>query len=128
MALVLFNTLSRTKEPFEPLQEGKVGMYVCGVTVYDQSHLGHAKSAINFDVIVRYLRHKGYDVKHVTNFTDVDDKVIARANEMGIDALKLSESLIEEYFRDMDGLKIKRADVYPKASETVPDIIKMIQG
>lgn len=128
MTLVLYNTLTRKKEPFEPLQKGKIGMYVCGVTVYDQSHLGHAKSAINFDVIVRWLRHKGYDVKHVTNFTDVDDKVIARANELGIDALKLSESLIGEYFRDMDALKIRRADVYPKASETVPDIIKMIDG
>jgi cysteinyl-tRNA synthetase len=83
---------------------------------------------VNFDVIVRWLRHKEYDVKHVTNFTDVDDKVIAKANELGIDALKLSKSLIEEYFRDMDALKIKRANVYPKASETIPDIIKMIQG
>ena len=128
MPLVLHNTLTRKKEPFEPLHKDKVGMYVCGVTVYDQSHLGHAKSAINFDVIVRWLRHKGYDVKHVTNFTDVDDKVIARANELGVDALKLSNSLIDEYFRDMDALKIKRADVYPKASETVPDIIRMIQG
>src|SRR4030065_2902312 len=114
MALVLYNTLTKRKEPLEPLHKDKIGIYVCGVTVYEQSHLGHAKSAVNFDVIVRWLRHKGYDVKHVTNFTDVDDKVIARANEMGIDALKLSESLIEEYFRDMDGLKIKRADVYPK--------------
>ena len=128
MPLVLYNSLTRKKEPFEPLHRGKIGMYVCGVTVYDQSHLGHAKSAINFDVIVRWMRHKGYDVKHVTNFTDVDDKVIARANELGIDALKLSKSLIEEYFRDMDALKIKRANVYPKASETVPDIVKMIQG
>lgn len=128
MTLVLHNTLTRKKEPFEPLQQGKIGMYVCGVTVYDQSHLGHAKSAINFDVIVRWLRHRGYDVKHVTNFTDVDDKVIARANELGMDVLKLSESLIEAYFRDMDSLKIKRASVYPKASETVPDMIKMISG
>jgi len=128
MPLVLYNSLTRKKEPFEPLHRGKIGMYVCGVTVYDQSHLGHAKSAINFDVIVRWMRHKGYDVKHVTNFTDVDDKVIARANELGIDALKLSKSLIDEYFRDMDALKIGRANVYPKASETVPDIITMIQG
>ena len=128
MSLVLYNSLTRKKETFKPLNEGKIGIYVCGVTVYDRSHLGHAKSAMNFDVIVRWLRHKGYDVKHVTNFTDVDDKVIARANELGIDALKLSESLIEEYFRDMDALKIKRANVYPKASETIPDIIKMISG
>jgi len=124
----LFNTLSRTKEPFEPLHKGKVGMYVCGVTVYDQSHLGHAKSAINFDVIVRFLRRKGYDVNHVTNFTDVDDKIISRAAELGIEPLKLSQNMIDEYFRDMDALKIKRASVYPKASETMPDIIDMVKG
>ena len=128
MALVLYNTLTRKKEPFVPLKEGKVGMYVCGVTVYDQSHLGHAKSAINFDVIVRWLRHKGYDVTHVTNFTDVDDKAIARASELGIDTLVLTERMISEYFRDMDALKVKRANVYPKASGTMPDIIKMVKG
>jgi cysteinyl-tRNA synthetase len=128
MALVLFNTLSRTKETFEPLHKGKVGMYVCGVTVYDQSHLGHAKSAINFDVIVRYLRHKGYDVNHVTNFTDVDDKIISRAAERGIEPLKLSQNMIDEYFHDMDALKIRRASAYPKASETMPEIIDMVKG
>lgn len=128
MALVLYNTLTRKKEPFEPLQKGKVGIYVCGVTVYDQSHLGHAKSAINFDVIVRHLRHKGYEVKHVTNFTDVDDKIIKRANELGIEPLELSQSMIDEYFRDMDALKIRRASIYPRASETMPDIIQMIKG
>ncbi len=127
MALVLYNTLTRKKEPFEPLHKGKVGMYVCGVTVYDQSHLGHAKSAINFDVIVRWLRFRGYDVKHVTNFTDVDDKAIARANELGIGTLELTERMIAEYFRDMDALKVRRADVYPKASETVPEIIAMVK-
>ncbi|MFY9605605.1 MAG: cysteine--tRNA ligase [Thermoplasmata archaeon] len=128
MALVLYNTLTRKKEPFEPLQKGKVGIYVCGVTVYDQSHLGHAKSAINFDVIVRYLRHKGYEVKHVTNFTDVDDKIIKRANELGVEPLKLSQNMIDEYFRDMDALKIRRASIYPRASETMLDIIQMVKG
>ena len=128
MALVLYNTLTRKKEPFEPLHKGKVGIYVCGVTVYDQSHLGHAKSAINFDVIVRYLRHKGYEVKHVTNFTDVDDKIIKRAKELGIEPLRLSQNVIDEYFRDMDALKIRRASVYPRASETMPDIIQMVKG
>jgi cysteinyl-tRNA synthetase len=128
MALVLYNTLTRKKEPFEPLQKGKVGIYVCGVTVYDQSHLGHAKSAINFDVIVRYLRHKGYEVKHVTNFTDVDDKIIKRANELGVEPLKLSQNMIDEYFRDMDALKIRRASIYPRASETMSDIIQMVKG
>ncbi len=128
MALVLYNTLTRKKEPFEPLQKGRVGIYVCGVTVYDQSHLGHAKSAINFDVIVRYLRHKGYEVKHVTNFTDVDDKIINRANELGMEPLTLSQSMIDEYFKDMDALKIRRASVYPKASETMTEIVQMVKG
>ena len=128
MALVLYNTLTRRKEPLEPLHNGKIGMYVCGVTVYDQSHLGHARSAINFDVIVRWLRHRGYEVQHVTNFTDVDDKAIARANEMGIGTLELTERMIAEYFGDMDALKVKRANVYPKASETMPDILKMVHG
>jgi cysteinyl-tRNA synthetase len=128
MALVLYNTLTRKKEPFVPLHPGKVGMYVCGVTVYDQSHLGHARSAINFDVIVRWLRYRGYDVTHVTNFTDVDDKAIARANELGIGTLELTEKMIAEYFRDMDALKVGRASIYPKASETTPDILKMVQG
>jgi cysteinyl-tRNA synthetase len=128
MALVLYNTLSRKKEPFEPLQKGKIGIYVCGVTVYDQSHLGHAKSAINFDVIVRYLRHKGYEVRHVTNFTDVDDKIINRANELGMEPLVLSQSMIDEYFKDMDALKIRRASVYPKASETMNEIVQMVKG
>ncbi|MCJ7464806.1 MAG: cysteine--tRNA ligase, partial [Thermoplasmata archaeon] len=128
MALVLYNTLTRKKEPFEPLQKGKIGIYVCGVTVYDQSHLGHAKSAINFDVIVRYLRHKGYEVRHVTNFTDVDDKIINRANELGMEPLMLSQRMIDEYFKDMDALKIRRASVYPKASETMNEIVRMVKG
>lgn len=108
--------------------KGKVGMYVCGVTVYDESHLGHAKSAINFDVIVRWLRWRGYDVNHITNFTDVDDKIIARANELGMPALELSQRMIDEYHKDMDALKIRRASAYPKASETMPDIIAMVKG
>ena len=128
MALVLYNTLTRKKESFEPLQKGKIGIYVCGVTVYDHSHLGHAKSAINFDVIVRYLRHKGYEVKHVTNFTDVDDKIISRASELGMEPLKLSQSMIDEYFKDMDALRIRRASVYPKASETMNEITQMVKG
>lgn len=126
--MVLYNTLTRKKEPFVPLQGNKVGMYVCGVTVYDQSHLGHARSAINFDVIVRWLRHKGYDVRHVTNFTDVDDRAIARANELGIGTLELTEKMIAGYFEDMDALKVRRADVYPKASETMSEILAMIAG
>ncbi len=128
MAIVLHNSLTRRKEPLVTVHPGKVGMYVCGVTVYDKSHVGHAKSAINFDLIVRWLRYRGYDVRHVTNFTDVDDKIIARANEMGIDPLRLSGDMIREYEKDMARLKVKRADVYPKASETMPEIVAMVKG
>ena len=128
MALVIYNTLTRRKEPFEPLTPGKVGIYVCGVTSYDKSHLGHARSAVNFDVVVRYLRNKGYKVTHITNFTDVDDKLIARAHELEMDPLDLSKQMIDEYFSVMDRLKIRRADAYPKASETITDIIEMVKG
>ncbi len=128
MALVFYNTLSRKKEPFTPVNDKKVGIYVCGVTVYHESHLGHAKSAINFDVIVRYLRYKGYLVNHVTNFTDVDDKLIERAEKLGIEPLKLAQSVIDDYFAGMDALKVQRASVYPRASETMPEIIQMVKG
>jgi len=128
MPLVLYNTLTRKKEVFEPLYDRKVGIYVCGVTVYDQSHLGHAKSAINFDIIVRYLRYRGYEVNHVTNFTDVDDKIIERSNQMGIEPLKLAQDVIDGYHRDMDALKVKRATIYPRASQTMDEIIAMVKG
>ncbi len=128
MPLVLYNTLTRKKETFEPVHDRKVGVYVCGVTVYDQSHLGHAKSAINFDIIVRYLRYKGYEVNHVTNFTDVDDKIIERASQMGIEPLELAQRVIDSYHRDMDALKVKRATVYPRASQTMDEIIAMVKG
>ncbi|MDH3365396.1 MAG: cysteine--tRNA ligase [Thermoplasmata archaeon] len=128
MTLVIYSTLTRKKQPFEPLRKGRVSIYVCGVTVYDKSHLGHARSAINFDVVVRFLRHKGYEVDHITNFTDVDDKLIARAHELDIDPLNLSKQMIEEYFSVMDRLKIRRAGAYPKASESIPDIIAMVKG
>ena len=128
MVLVLFNTLTRKKEVFEPLVDRKVGIYVCGVTVYDQSHLGHAKSAINFDVIVRWLRYREYEVNHVTNFTDVDDKIIERAAKEGIEPLKLAQNIIDAYHRDMDSLKVRRATEYPRASQTMPEIIDMVKG
>ncbi len=124
----MYNTLTKKKEVFSPLHPGKVGMYVCGVTVDDKSHIGHAKSAINFDLIVRWLRYRGYDVQHVTNFTDVDDKIIAKAKDQGIEPLQLAERVIVDYYRAMDSLKVKRAGVYPRASETMPEIIKMIKG
>lgn len=128
MSLVLYNTLTRKKEPFQPIEDGKVGKYVCGVTVYDRSHLGHAKSAINFELIVRYLRHRGYEVNHITNFTDVDDKIIQRAKELSMDPMDLSKQIIDDYFRSMDALKVGRATAYPRATETMDDIIDMVEG
>ncbi len=128
MSLVLYNTLTRKKEPFQPIEDGRVGMYVCGVTVYDKSHLGHAKSAINFDLIARYLRHRGYEVNHITNFTDVDDKIIRRAKELSIDPMALSKQIIDDYFRSMDALNVERATAYPRATETMDDIIDMVEG
>src|SRR4030043_383538 len=123
----VFNTLSGQKEGFRP--KGKtVNIYVCGVTVYDDCHIGHAMSYVIFDAIRRYLEFKGYKVKHVQNFTDIDDKIINRANQLGISSSALAEKYIDEYFRDMDALNIQRAHVYPKATEEIPKIIEVIQG
>lgn len=123
----VFNTLSGRKEEFRP-QGDSVSMYVCGVTVYDECHIGHAMSYIIFDVIRRYLEFRGYRVKHVQNFTDVDDKIINRAQELGISASELAEKYIDEYFKDMDALNIRRAHLYPKATEEIAKIIEVIQG
>lgn len=128
MTLLVHNTRSGEKEEFRPLHGNEVGMYVCGVTVYDDFHVGHARSYVAFDVIRRYLIHKGYDVRYIQNFTDVDDKIIARAAERGIDPIELAEGYIEEYFRDTDLLNIKRADSYPRATEYVGKMVKMIDG
>ncbi|MBE6525521.1 MAG: cysteine--tRNA ligase [Thermoplasmata archaeon] len=127
MSLVIHNTLTGKKENFKPIEEGKVKMYVCGVTVYDDIHMGHARSMIVFDMVARYLRYCGYDVTHVTNFTDVDDKIIIRAEERGIEPLQLSSQYIDKYFEDTEKLGLRRADIYPKASESIGDIIAMVQ-
>jgi len=127
LALEVYNTLKKDKEEFHSLEPNKVKMYVCGVTVYNDIHMGHARSIIVFDMIARYLRYKGYQVMHVTNFTDVDDKIINRANEMGMDPLALSRMYIEHYFEDVEKLGVKKADMYPKASESIPAIIDMVQ-
>lgn len=123
----VFSTLSGRKEEFRP-QGDFVSMYVCGVTVYDECHIGHAMSYIIFDVIRRYLEFRGYKVKHVQNFTDIDDKIINRAQELGVPASELAEKYIDEYFKDMDALNIKRAHLYPKATEEIAKIIEVIQG
>ncbi|MFO8101268.1 MAG: cysteine--tRNA ligase [Dehalococcoidia bacterium] len=122
----IYNTLSGRKEEFVPHGD-EVKMYVCGVTPYDSCHIGHAMSYIIFDMVRRYLRFRGYEVKYVQNFTDIDDKIIARANERGISARDMAEEFIREYFEDMDALNIMRADVYPYATDMVPDIIRVVE-
>lgn len=127
MSINIYNTLSRKKEPFQPREEGKVGMYVCGVTVYDFSHIGHARAAIVFDVIFRYLKYRGYDVTYVRNYTDVDDKIINKANQEGVDTKTIAERYIGEYDRDMDALNVERPTFTPRATEHIPGMIAMIE-
>src|SRR3989475_991089 len=124
--LKTFNTLPGRKQVFEPLEPKTVGMYACGVTVYDYSHLGHARSALVFDVIRNYLRFSGYAVKYVRNFTDVDDKIINRANQLGIPWQKVTTTYIKAYYRDMERLGVRKATEEPKATEHMKDIIKLI--
>jgi cysteinyl-tRNA synthetase len=127
MTLHIYNTLSRAKEPFVPIKPGKVTMYVCGMTVYSDAHIGHARTYIAFDMIRRYLEYKGHQVKYVQNITDVDDKIIAAANKENIDPLVYSQRFTDRCLTDLDALGIRRADLYPKASETIPDMITMIE-
>jgi len=123
----VFNTLSGKKEPFQP-QGSEVKMYVCGVTPYDECHLGHAMSYIIFDVIRRYLRFRGYQVRYVQNVTDIDDKIIERANQRGLPAAELAQQYTDSFFKDMDALNIERADVYPRATGEIAKITEVIQG
>jgi cysteinyl-tRNA synthetase len=123
----IYSTLSARREHFVPHGD-VVRMYVCGVTPYAPCHLGHAMSYIVFDMVRRYLEFRGHRVKHVQNFTDIDDKIIARANEQGIPSQELAERFITQYFADIDALNVKRADVYPRATEEVPKIIEVIEG
>ena len=125
--LRIYNTLSKQKEPFQPITPGKVGIYVCGPTVYDACHIGHARSMVVFDVIVRYLRAVGYEVTYVRNFTDVDDKIINRANERGVSIQELSQEHIRGFYQDMDALNVERATVEPKATEHIDDIVKVVE-
>lgn len=125
--LKIYNTLTKSKQEFKPIKPGKIGMYVCGVTVYDLCHIGHARTFVNFDVIVRYLRYSGYDVKYVRNITDIDDKIIKRANERGIAAKDLAEQFIVEMHKDFDALNIKRPDIEPRATDNIKEIISIVQ-
>jgi len=137
VALWIYNTLSRQKEEFRPLHPGRVNLYVCGPTVYDLPHLGHAKSYVSFDVVVRYLRHRGYDVLYVQNITDVghltddgdegEDKILRRARERRIEPMALVELYMREYFRCMDQLNVVRPDISPRATGHIPEMIALIQ-
>lgn len=123
----IYNTLTRRKEEFVPIEEGKVKMYVCGPTVYNYFHIGNARPFVVFDTMRKYLEYKGYKVKFVQNFTDVDDKIINRAKEEGIEAGEVSEKYIEEYYKDAAALNVKKANVHPKVTETMKDIIKFVE-
>ena len=126
MGLKIYNTLTRKKEPFVPVNPGKIGMYVCGVTVYDMCHIGHARSVVLFDVIYRYLVKTGLDVNYIRNFTDIDDKIINRANQLGEDWKQLAERYVKEFHVDMDALGVKRPNIEPKATDHIQDIISLI--
>ncbi|HEV8242477.1 MAG TPA: cysteine--tRNA ligase [Nitrospirales bacterium] len=126
--LKVFNTLTGRKDVFEPLVPGQVRMYVCGVTVYDDCHLGHARSAVVFDVIRRYLEYRGFNVTFVKNFTDVDDKIINRAQQLGIPWQAVTNRYIEAYCRDMKRLGVRSATVEPKATEHMEDIIRLVRA
>ena len=123
----IYNTLTRKKEEFVPIEEGKVKMYVCGPTVYNYFHIGNARPFVVFDTLRKYLEYRGYKVKFVQNFTDVDDKIIKRAKEEGVTAPEISEKYIEEYYKDAAALNVKKATVHPKVSETMNDIIQFVQ-
>ena len=123
----LYNTMTRQKEEFIPLEEGKVKMYSCGPTVYNYFHIGNARPFIVFDVLRRYLQYRGYEVTFVQNFTDVDDKIINKANEEGVSPLEIADRYIKEYFIDADGLGIRRADVHPRVTENIEEIIEFVK-
>ncbi len=125
MPLQIFNTMTGKKEPFEPLTPGKVGIYVCGPTVYDMAHIGHARAYVSFDTAVRYLRRR-FDVTYVRNYTDVDDKIIKRAHEVGDDPAELAERFIREFELDMDLLGVARGDIQPKVTEHIDEIVALV--
>ena len=127
MGLQIYNTLAGKKEPFIPLREGEVRMYVCGVTVYDSSHIGHARALLTFDVVHRYLNFLGLRVAFVRNFTDIDDKIIQRANQEGMSAAVIADRYIEEFKRDAHALGLLSPTQEPKATEHLPEIINLIR-
>ncbi|MFJ6414867.1 cysteine--tRNA ligase [Terribacillus saccharophilus] len=128
MSVKIYNTLSRNKEPFVPLEEGKVSMYVCGPTVYNYIHIGNARPPIVFDTVRRYLEYRGYDVTYVMNFTDVDDKIINAAKEMGEDVYAVAEKFIQAYQEDTSALGVKEGALHPRVTESMEEIIDFVQG
>jgi cysteinyl-tRNA synthetase len=128
MSITVYNTLTREKEAFSTIEPGKVRMYVCGPTVYSDAHVGHAMSSIVFDFIRRYLEYKGFEVRHVMNFTDVDDKIIARAAALGEEPSVLANRYTETYKEQLDRLNVRRPTVFPRVSQTIPEIIQMVAG
>ena len=127
MSIQIYNTLTRKKEPFIPMEEGKVKMYVCGPTVYNYIHIGNARPVIVFDTVRRYLEYRGYDVNFVSNFTDVDDKIIKTANELGEEVGELTDRFINAYFEDVGALGCSKADAHPRVTEHIDDIVAFIQ-
>lgn len=123
----IYNTLTRQKEAFKPLVDGKIDMYVCGITIYDYCHIGHARTFVSFDVIARYLRHIGFDLKFVRNITDVDDKIINRANENGETIDALTKRMTKAMHQDFDNLGMLRPDVEPTVTDHIPEIIEMVE-
>lgn len=123
----IYNSLKREKEEFVPLRDNEVRMYVCGITAYDYCHIGHARSAVVLDVLVRYLRDKGYKVIFVRNFTDIDDKIINRAHKENLPWDEVARKYIEAFYEDMDRLNILRADIEPKATEHIEEMIELTQ-
>jgi len=128
MSIFIYNSLTRKKEEFIPLNPPRVNIYTCGVTVYDDSHIGHARSLYIFDVFRRYLKYRGFDVKFVRNITDIDDKIINRARELKIDWQQLVKKYIDRYYQDLEALGIQRGDYEPRATENILDMIKHIEG
>jgi len=123
----IYNTLTRSKEEFVPIKEGEVSIYVCGPTVYNYFHIGNARPFVVFDTLRKYMEYRGWKVKFVQNFTDVDDKIINRAKEEGITAPEVSEKYIEEYYKDAGALNVRKADVHPKVSEHIADIVDFVK-
>jgi cysteinyl-tRNA synthetase (EC 6.1.1.16) len=126
--LYIYNTASSSKELFKPIEGNRVLMYVCGITAYDLSHIGHARAYITFDIIYRYLKRLGYDVVYVRNFTDIDDKIIKRANEENATVSSISEKYIGEYHKDMNALSVLPPAYEPRATETIKEMIDLTRG